>query len=132
MTNEPEQDEAKVEMLYPAIPEDLSESAIKVWKQLVITLVKNGTLTENEVPLFVEYCQCVGKALDFENFLNEEGEIFVDDNGEQQTRKEVELRNRCWDRSREIAPLLGVGFPARSLLDEPKIERKKRKQRGSA
>ena len=131
MSNEPDDpDEAKVEMLYPAIPEDLSSSAIKVWKQLVISLVKQGTLTENEKPLFKEYCECVGDALDYGEFLADNGESFIDDNGENQIRPEVELRHLCWKRSREIAPLLGIGYQARSLLDEPKIERKKRKQRG--
>ena len=130
MTHEPDQDKAKIEMLYPAIPEGMADSAVKVWNHLVIPLVKQGTLTENELPLFVEYCQCVGEAQEFEDFLSEEGEIYVDDNGEQTIRREVELRNRCLDRSHEIAPLLGIGFPARSSLEEPKIERKKRKRKG--
>lgn len=90
--------------------------AQKVWRQLAPSLISTGMLTSAETFLFIEYCQLVGQALQYQDDLTKMGE-FKKTTKMEFERKEVKMRNQAWDRSREIAPLIGIGFKSRQTAE---------------
>jgi len=101
-------------------PVHLTKFAQAVWSDLAPSLVESGSLTGVEKYLFVEYCQSVGRALEYVEKLKKAGGEYVktSNSGSGTVRKEVALRDEAWERSREIAPLLGIGFKSRAAQDK--------------
>lgn len=103
----------------PRCPTWLTKAQKVVWKWLVSTLEKHGTVSQSDVHVMAAYCVAQARVEKANAVIEEEGEYYETDTGQKKRHPACAELSKGIQEVKQLGELLGLNPLARQKMDGP-------------
>jgi P27 family predicted phage terminase small subunit len=100
----------------PEPPSHLSGEARAEWASIVPKLIRNGMLSEVDIPALAAYCQAYGRWVVAESYIAKQGEVLISPSGFPIQNPYLAVANKAMEQAHKIEIEFGMTPSSRSRV----------------